>query len=268
MAGVRREDLGGTMGSFDMQPTGPVSDITKTNASAIRKTVLGLKDKMEHLYIEFAEQLYLVVHSTVKGTSLWETWGYDSFEDYAQQELGMKRAKAYYFMQIWKQLHINAGIPKKKLAELNWSKAKELSPLVKQGVLTEENRDEWIHKAKTTSVSKLIEATREAKAGSPVSKEVEKVFRVTYGLYEEQYDNLTKALDIAKVLAESDKPGHLLDLICTDFLAQHAGKHPNKKRALARHAAMVERAFGVKLIIVDDNDEVVHGQQAVDKLES
>jgi hypothetical protein len=255
------------MSSFDIQPTGPVEEITKTDAASIRKSVLGLKDKMEHLYIEFAEQLYKVVHSKVKGTSLWETWGYDSFEDYAQHELGMKRAKAYYFMQIWKQLHINAGISKKKLGELNWSKAKELSPLVKQGVLTEDNKDEWVQKAKTTSVSKLIEETRAAKTTASPTKEVEKVFRVTYGLYEPQYDNLNKALDIAKILAESDKPGHLLDLICTDFLAQHAGKHPNKKRALARHAAMVERSFGVKLIIVDDNDEIVHGQKLVDHLE-
>jgi len=256
------------MGTFDIQPTGPVAAITKTDAASIRKTVLGLKDKMEHLYIEFAEQLYLVVNSAVNGVSLWETWGYACFEDYAQQELGMKRAKAYYFMQIWKQLHINAGISKKKLGELNWSSAKELSPLVKQGIITEDNKDEWIQKAKTTSVASLIEEARAARELSPTTKEVEKVFRVTYGLYEPQYDNLNKALDIAKVLADSDKPGHLLDLICTDFLAQHAGKHPNKKRALARHAAMVERSFGVKLIIVDDNDEIVHGKELANELEA
>jgi len=149
------------------------------------------------------------------------------------------------------------------------SSAKELAPLVKSGILTEKNSEEWLEKAKQKPVHQLAEEARAAKANGGAGKvEVEKVFRVTYGLYEAQYDNLMRALDIAKGLAQSDKSGHLIDLICTEFLAQYGAKHPNRKRAIQRYAKMLERAYGVKLIIVDDSDSIVHGKKLAAQLEA
>jgi hypothetical protein len=257
------------MGSFAVEAVGPVTEIKAPVAERVRGRILDLKGEVEKLYVELAELLYQVVHSTLNGDPLWRAWGYNTFEDYAQYELGMKRAKAYYFMQIWKELHIKAGISKERLAEVDWSAAKELAPLAKTGILTEENSEEWLDKAKQTPVHQLAEEARAAKAGGGNTKvEVEKVYRVTYGLYEPQYENLMRALDVAKGLAQSDKSGHLLDLICTEFLAQYGTKHPNRKRAIQRYAKMLERTYGVKLIIVDDNDSIVHGKKLAAQLEA
>ena len=150
------------------------------------------------------------------------------------------------------------------------SKAKQLAPLAKAGGITAKNVDEWVKKAKIQPVHQFAQEVKSAKAAhvSGTSNPPETVYRITVGLYEEQHKNYQAALKAAAVLAESTKTGHLWDMICLEFNAQYAGKvGGDRMTAIKRYVAMMERAFGVRTIVIDaDNDKVLAGKDMIKEL--
>jgi len=238
--------------------------LKKSEADVLRVELKKLRDTIESGYIEFSKKLWEAMHGTVNDDPLYQVWGYATFEDYAQSELGMKRGKAYYLSQIWEELHVKAKIPEKTIASLPWSHAKELAPLARSGGLTEKNVDGWVKKAKLEPVHQFAEEAKKAVQAhvSGTSDPPETIHRITVGLYEEQYRNFERAIEIAKTLAESDKTGHLIDLICTEFNAQYASQTKvDRGKAIKRYVAMMERTFGVRVLVLDPkNDEVLAGK--------
>jgi hypothetical protein len=95
----------------------------------------------------------------------------------------------------------------------------------------------------------------------------QEIHRVTVGLFLDQFENWERALETARQISGSDKTGNCLDLICTEFNAQYAGKHPPKSQALKRYIAMIERAFGVRIIALNpDSDEILAGKDTAKEL--
>ena len=73
---------------------------------------------------------------------------------------------------------------------------------------------------------------------------------------------MNQALTIAGEMANSDKSGHLLDLICTEFLATN-GQVSN----LDEYLAKVERITGMTLIAYSKADEgIVFGGDSLDEI--
>ncbi len=75
---------------------------------------------------------------------------------------------------------------------------------------------------------------------------------------------MRRALKVAEKAAGSDKRGHLLDLICTDFLGnrmEEAGVKINEA------LKSIERVYGVECIAIktDDDETVVFGAKAAKK---
>jgi len=244
--------------------------LNKKSAATLRTKLVTLRTQIEQGYTEFAKELWTAIHGTVNGESMYQVWGYATFDDYSETELGMKRGKAYYLAQIWGELHVNAQIPEDKIAQIDWSKAKELAPLAKAGGITVKNVDEWVKKAKLQPVHQFTQEVKSAKAAhvSGTANPPETVYRITVGLFEEQHKNYQIALAAAGKLAESTKTGHLWDMICLEFNAQYAGKTGgDRKTSIKRYVAMMERAFGVRTIVIDaDNDKVLAGKDMVKEL--
>ena len=96
----------------------------------------------------------------------------------------------------------------------------------------------------------------------------ETIHRITIGLYDEQFKNYERAMRAASALAESDKTGHLLDMICLEFNAQYASKEGGDRlKAIKRYVAMMERVFGVRVIVIDpDSDAVLAGKDMAKEL--
>jgi hypothetical protein len=150
------------------------------------------------------------------------------------------------------------------------SHSKELAPLAKVGGVTEKNIDSWIKKAKLQPVHQFaqeVKAAREAHV-SGTTNPPETIHRITIGLYDEQFKNYERAMRAASVLAESDKTGHLLDMICLEFNAQYANKEGGDRlKAIKRYVAMMERVFGVRVIVIDpDSDAVLAGKDMAKEL--
>ena len=245
-------------------------ELSKKDAEHLRANLIGLKGQIESSYLAFSKQLWKALHATVNGDPLYQVWEYATFDDYAETELGMKRGKAYYLAQIWGELHVKAKIPEEKIAEMDWSHSKELAPLAKIGGLTPKNVDTWVKKAKLKPVVQFAEEVKAARKAhvSGTSDPPETIHRITVGLYEEQFRNYAAAIKHAGQLAESEKVGHLWDLICTEFNAQYAGQAGgDRKKAIKRYALMLERAFGVRVIVIDpDSDAVLAGKDMAKEL--
>jgi hypothetical protein len=75
--------------------------------------------------------------------------GYPSFDDYVNCNFGLKKSEARHLMQVYTDL-ITRQIPWKRVRKLGWPKIETLSP-----VLTLENLDDWIEKAKGLTLLEL-----------------------------------------------------------------------------------------------------------------
>ena len=77
------------------------------------------------------------------------------------------------------------------------------------------------------------------------------------------------ALDRARELAESKRKGHLLDLICTEFLATNTFLKPDDPDTPLRFLAKFERLMGKRLVIVNPETwEIEYGMDALEQVAS
>lgn len=80
----------------------------------------------------------------------YESWGYTSFKEYAQKELGFKYGKAKALVNLWMHIGSKDREMFDKLMSVGWDKANEISRVVNR-----ENVDEWVDKAKILSADDL-----------------------------------------------------------------------------------------------------------------
>lgn len=143
-------------------------------------------------------------------------------------------------------------------------------------VISQVNVDEWVEKAKKLSAAQLAEeakaylqARKEAeKTGTSVEKteEVEKLATLSFKLFEGQLGTVNAALERAKELAHSDKKGHLLELICQDWLATNDAMRGDKKKNVASYLRKFEKLLGIRIVAIDtEAQEIICGQDVVKK---
>jgi hypothetical protein len=211
----------------------------KRTKEEVRDRLVLLKQTVEASYLEMGRLLH-----RVQSDELWNEWSYSDFEHYTMDELGFRKGKASYLIRIWQKLKLEAGVSTNDLKGIGWSKAKELT-----SVATAENVGEWLVKARKLSVPELNEVVRAAKdkANGTGTGEVSKKF--SFVLFEDQSVNVENALDTAGQIANSQKKGHLLDLICTEWLANHVKKDTERLPSIIQQ---IERVFGIKLLMVPD----------------
>jgi len=186
-----------------------------------------------------------------------ETRKYASFEEYTENEMNMKRRKAFYLISIYEKFVVDLDLPPEVLKDLEWSKAKELT-----GIITKDSAADLLDKAKGMSVRKVKEFVAAEKARAKGGegdgttavtegadgKEPEVATKVTLKLYPEQLENYKTACEAAQKMGAGDKPGAQIDLICSSFLASSLGM--GLEGGLMTMEAMVksiERSFGVEL---------------------
>jgi len=258
----------------------------------IRKKAQELVQSLESGYMELAEILYNVFDKTrggkPTGDPLYKAWGYDTFAEYVDAELGIGVRKAQRLRYIWFRLEVELSDLDAKLKDrviaLGWSKARELVRM-----LTLQNAVEWIDKAEKLSFVELEEAVRqhllwvteerekaekagddpaEVEKGTPEqSLDPAKSFQCK--LYKDQMEMVTAAMKRAAELAGKgsihEKKGHLLTLICTDFLATNNFTTASVEDKL-RYIAKIEDVLGLKFVVTDaDGTDLIYG---IDTLES
>jgi len=241
----------------------------------LRKIVHNAKSNMDLTRWKLSEALY-----KISKEKMHIHWGYPDWKSFVKAEVGINDRTTQYYMAIYQYFEIDfdqekqlSSAKRKNIVEavkgLHWTKGKCLIDLCDTDKTTEDTIWKWIDKAKKLSGSELEAETKKAlhkgKKGTKAPAEVMKT--MSFKLAKDQLEAVDTALEEAAATADSQKKGHLLSLICQDFVATTMAqtvKGGNKKFTyFNRMAAML----GVHMICVDkESGEIVHGAKVYDKL--
>lgn len=231
----------------------------------LRTHISSLKQRIDATHMELAGCLEYAFE-----VQAFRDWGFPTWRDYIEGELEISIRKAEYLQRNWRWFAkiIKDPSVRQKIEEIGWTKA---SLLV--GVVDESNVDHWVKTAKQNNRDKLKQIVNNAKAGSKekdggnIKLGKPEVFtNMTFRLTPEQKENIESALDLAGQIAESDKPGHLLDMICTSFVADNRFQIAPGQKMLQHYLYKIEAILGTKFIVVDPKtSEVVIGRSVLEK---
>ena len=276
---------------------------SKAWATRTRKRAKELARLIDVGYVDLCTILWEVWDTPVEGDRkmgpVYKSWGFKTFPEYAEVELGIQRRKAEYLRNIGCKLDTDLRDLDPKLKEsliaLGWSKLRQLTP-----VLTLRNAADWIDNAQRLNhpeLMALVTKHRERKmermekraqaaavGAGGVDAEVvgadaeeeddgipapERLKLVHFMLFEPQATNLEQALVRAQEMSHSEKRGHNLDLICMDFLASNSFGTANDPAMIGRWLAKIESVLGIRLVAVGptvDSGLIYSGPKALDVL--
>jgi len=240
---------------------------------AIRTRITYRKQRIDEDCFEIAKDLWKVYHR-----KLYIGFGYESFEDYVTgPEVSYSLDKATRMRRLWSRLILDMGLRPKELAGVTYTNANMILPYLHTA--KEQGRmEELLEAARTSSVRQLepiVEGFRHPRPALPApdpdspTVEVEgsprfppaagvaapppnKPARRSFVLFAEQITVVDEALAEAARIAKSEKPGHLLTCVATEFLASRMtreGKDDGRLRFYMRH---LERIYGGKIVHIKD----------------
>jgi len=138
-------------------------------ASKMRKRASELAKTLDTGYVEMGQILWDAYNTPVNGDprkcAIYQSWGYDSFGDYVEKELGMHRRKAERLRNIGQMLSVHlAGIDpetKQRIVSLGWSKLRELTRIWFQKA-DKKTVNKWLDLAEKSSYPQLLHAIGKA----------------------------------------------------------------------------------------------------------
>jgi hypothetical protein len=231
----------------------------------VRKKVLECRDKSEQNYWEFGTYLEEVYRG-----DLYRSWGFDSWTSYVKEELDFDIRTIQYLVKLQKWFGTVSPKVQKWARSIGWTKARML-----MHVVNDANATEWKNRVSGKTVAQIAEMLDAEKnklesgegdgegggEGDGEGGEVpERARKRSFSLFPSQDETVTSALEKAKEIAQSDKEGHLITLICTEFLA-------NNTATMTRDDLLksIEKNIGVKIIAMvpseseDKQDDIVYG---------
>lgn len=258
----------------------------------IRRRARRLVKEIDRGYIELAEIIHTVWATPIDGKGhnacVCVAWGYDTYVQWAEQELGLHKRKIERLKAIWHHLNVTLEgkldeDTKKKILDLGWTKVRELIRVVDAN-----NVDQWVEMAEHLDLNELSAAIRQALIeqqkedqaadavddddddeewrGADPPEEVGRFKQLKFYLTPDQKANVEMALDRAGRMAESESPNHCLDLICTDFLSTNDFGRKKDGEAHLRILAKFERLLNKRLVVIDPKTWVIeYGLEALAK---
>ena len=244
--------------SMTLVPAG--DEIVETpSEGALRDRLRAARTSIVTCMTGVAQDLHRVVRE-----QLFKKWGYKNFGDYVETEVDFERRKADYLIAAWQKFGVTLAETRpdapELLAELGWVRSAAIAP-----VLADDgsNLDEWAEQARDMTVRELTKAVKKAR-GKKSSDGDDEFVTKHFKLAPAQLENVESALNMASEAAESDKPGHLLDLICTRFLAT-----TDPERFLDEAVASLEEGLGLKIVVIDpEKGTIVYGQNHIEDLKA
>ncbi len=178
---------------------------SKTWQKKVRSQAKELAHSIETSYLSLAEILFTVYDTPVNGDRangpVFAQWGFRSFRDYAEQELGLHYKKAERLRLIWYRLEVELADmeteTKSRLVNLGWSKVRELC---RPGVLNLRNAKAWVEKAENMNYQTLDAAVRKY-LDRQEDEEIERVVR-------EDGDPIEKSNKLAEERTPAEQEEH------------------------------------------------------------
>lgn len=246
-----------------------------------RKKIIEVGKAVQRDYIEICKLLY-----QAQKKRRYESWGFASFKDYAQKELGFKYSRAKALADLGLVAYRDSDIFTKMIT-LGIDKAYEI-----KRIATKENIDDWIEKGKQLNADDLKKEVRreilslvpkdpeEALASEGAAREtpvVEQMHRKSFNFTYENLQTLNQAIVILKqannhVMTDEEA----IALICSEFLGTNVQGQSSVDFAL-NAVKKYETFFPINLIVVTDpardqkapegsQPEIVHGYETLKAL--
>jgi len=228
----------------------------------IRKKILDLLADTENKTWDLA-----VVLEMAYDKGMYQNWGFGSFREYVEKELQIHIRKAQFLVQLQEWFKKMPGNIQQWMRGLGWTKARML-----MHVVTIENAAEWRNKISGKSVVEIDKMLKDAKEsgeggggdGEGGEDGEEKPKTMNFKLFPEQYKNVSRAVEKGKEISGSEKPGNVLDLICTEFLATNAGVD-----SVQDVLRKMEKNLGVRIVAyVEEDDSIAYGADLIAELEN
>lgn len=166
------------------------------------------------------------VLASVQGNKHWKDYGeFESFKHFVVENQGMEYRKAMYLINNY-EVYLESGIEWEEVKDIGWSKLKELTP-----ILTPDNAEYWIEKAREFTVLQLNAMVKAHKAGTlesgdmPVDASTLTV--MSFKVHADQKINITMAIDKAKLEATTEVATVALEAICNNYLSGEKVKVPS-----------------------------------------
>ncbi len=179
-----------------------------TYAQEVRAEIQRLKGEVDARYRRLG-----VLLKEVREKELYLEYGFASFEEWVRVELGFQERKARYLVSLVEGFE-RAGVTEEEAATIEQSKAAAIAP-----VLTTENKEEWLEKARTLDTRTLKREVAKAQ-GRPVSDEPLRPWGVA--LFPDQRETVETAMRLAGLAAGTDTRGVMLVTICQEFIAEYS----------------------------------------------
>jgi len=236
---------------------------------SLRDEAISVKEDMEHDALRMGKILFFVKHVPNESKNpLWKAWGYPTFDEYCERELGFRERKGYHLLSIY-EVTAKGILRPADVEKLGWSKASVIAPLASAGVITIENAHKWVETGEKSSYDELRIKVRLAKnkakekANDEGSRQTspETVYTLRIGLFKDQWENVQIALKKAEKMTGSDKLPWQLDCIAMAFNSE---AFRTEDEALDEMCRRIERAFGVRLIaakVEGDKSQIVFGER-------
>jgi len=174
----------------------------------VREKLRNISYKVRSDFCEMADLLY----------EAWEgeyhkDYGYGSFYDYVEQELDIKNRTAGFYIQTAKKLN-KLQIPWDEVREIGWRKTATIAP-----ILTEENSQKWIEKAKETNLDHLSEKVKSEKNGEPENENPP--VKLTIKVDQDSHTIIQAAIEHAKQKEGVKSNSEAISKICYDWVQDY-----------------------------------------------
>ncbi len=224
----------------------------------------------------------------------WKTWQmtdgngvtrpYNSFEEFTEDRLGMKRRTAYSRIDLYSTFVLKLKIPPETLADIDLSKAAAVCKIVK-----EDNWPAVLDAIKSMSHAKVIEFVKNAKSANTIqeavdatmavkalpgpastdveapassgaaSKDTEGVKSFSVKLAVAQFENVKAALAVVKTATGTDSDAQALDVLASEYLAANSAGM-KKQEVVSRLIQNIEATYGVVMKIESVPDDWNEGE--------
>jgi len=226
----------------------------------LRRSILAKRAKADENYWDLGVDL-----AEAYNHDCYRAWGFDSWKEYVEQEVDIHIRKAQYLVKLQEWFETMTPAIQKWMRELGWTKARML-----MHVVTQENATEWKNRIEGKTVAEIEEMLKSDKGeegsgeGSDSSSAAETTSKLSFSLFPGQRETVEDALRKAGELAESDKQGNLLTLICTEYLATNTNNQSTED-----YLNHVQKSTGLKIVAVRESDDtIVFGGDYIDAQEA
>ncbi len=190
------------------EATGTALDLNRPRQVAMR--LQEIKTEINARFIEIAELL-----REVYDRSWWRDLGNVSFEDFVEQNLDVSYRTVMYWLQTFKVLIDELNVSRADVAEIGWTKAKEIAPHI-----TPDNKTELIELAKDHTTNELNLIMRQRKSPPGQAETLRQYSQMTIGMFDDERVLIEEALELAKLEAQTERTAAALMLICADYIAE------------------------------------------------